>query len=333
LWNAVSAYEWRILYLEIYKQPQEKAMSVAGSIGNITQVRESRQLDPAFSALIVIYCIWSAVWNHSQLNLLARPQTSTDGGSSILTASGSWDAGLPQLLEQLRMVVFDWAEALLPQMVIVFERTLLNLHLSFEQVQLFAGKEGEDEARRAYPLLRQWAATADARKAVWHAGQVLKAASQCPAAHLRDFQAVSLYHAGMAFWTYAVVSSPAGNGQKVQSLGQSSRSLPSGAESDLVWLDGDDCPGVQRFIALNRGTPVVRDQVLDGRTGVLNPILLSRPSAIMNIFINLLKQDAPIEGEGTALPLVENLSQLMHDLGSAADELLRSRQSHERNHV
>jgi hypothetical protein len=44
----------------------------------------------------------------------------------------------------------------IPQEVrILQELFMMNLHISFEELQLFTGREGPEEAHRVYPLLRQ----------------------------------------------------------------------------------------------------------------------------------------------------------------------------------
>ena len=202
-----------------------------------------------------------------------------------------------------------------PEAVLVYEQSLMNLHVSFEDVQLFAGKEGEDEARRVYPLLTQWAGSRESRQAVWHAGQVLRAAKQYRSKSLRDFSAIALYHASLALWAHAVISSPP------KKRGESGRaSIDSGiaAENDLVWLDGEDGPGVQRFLVLQRGTPAIRrwtDNIDTERKD--SYAALSNPKAVMDIIIDILRRKSKGEDKSCP-PLVENLSQLMRDLGNAA---------------
>ena len=209
------------------------------------------------------------------------------------------------------MILADWIDHFRPEMALILERTMLNMHMSFEQVQLFAGKEGEGEARR------------DARKAIWHAGQVLKAAKQCPAKHLRRLGAICLYHAGMAFWTYAIVSTFTTNLPHTHIDHRPSTFATKPSTLELAWLDGDDVSAVQRFIALGRGTPVLCDSSPICETGNVLPVLLDNPNAIMKVCIDLLQQDSPMEGDGTLPLLVGNLSQLMQDLGNAAHETLQ----------
>lgn len=323
LWCAESAQAWRAVYLQFGSGQTEKGLSIAQSVSHISQIRHQDYLDRPLSAMIAVYCTCSAVWNQSQLNSIMNPPHQSASSFDALLGSNSWDGGLLKMLDQFPLVFSDWDNLFQAEISLVLQRILLSLHVSFDQVQLFAGKEGEDEARRAFPLLRHWSTTSDARKAVWHSGQILKAARRCPLKYLRDFQAVCLYHAGMTFWTYAVVSASSSDEKQTYHNRQLLQSTLNTASSDLVWLDGDDSPAVQRFIALNRGNPVVRDLNF-GRGGTDgNSISLNNPKGIMDICIRLLRLNSPVTGEGTPLPLIENLSQLMHDLGNAAQELLQ----------
>ena len=334
LWCANSAEAWRDNYLlSGHGTDGERGLSIAQSISHVSQIRDQRGIDTALSALIAVYCTWTAVWNQLQLYALFRATTSSQSSADILVASRSSENDLSPLLERFRMILGDWSDHFQPEMALVLERTMLNMHLSFEQVQLFAGKEGEAEARRVFPILQQWSTSIDARKAIWHAGQVLKAARQCSVKHLRGFEAICLYHAGMAFWTYAIVSASTTEQPHVQRERRTSLAATKSSASELVWLDGDDVPAVQRFTALGRGTPVLANFAHKRDTGNVLPILLGNPKAIMEACIELLKQTSEMEGDGTLPPLVENLSQLMQDLGNAAQELLqgglrRSKETH-----
>ena len=323
LWVSGTAEAWRNVYLEEHSLPApEKSLSVAQSISHVSMIREQPGVDVQLSAMIAVYSVWAAVWSHLQFNSLLRSQSQSQLVPQTLFVSNLWDSGLLQLLDRFHLIFSDWTE-FRPQLALVLERILLNMHISFEQVQLFAGKEGEEEARRVLPLLQHWSTTSDARRAVWHAGQILKAARRSPQRYLRDFQAVCLYHAGMTFWTYALVSASVSDQHESHSDIQITRSRPEASISELVRLDGDDGQAVQRFIALNRGTPVVYSLVNESGSGDLVPIKLENPKAIMNICTGLLKGNSPMAEGGTPLPLVENLTQLMQDLGNAAQELLQ----------
>ena len=65
----------------------------------------------------------------------------------------------------------------------------MTFHVNPETVTCFAGKSGEEEAHRAYKELQLWVQSKQARLAVFHGGQVLRAAREVRAHHLRGADA------------------------------------------------------------------------------------------------------------------------------------------------
>jgi hypothetical protein len=314
LWLAKNAHDWRSLCLA--KGSGDRLPYLAQCIHDITPLsRVQGLIDLQMSILIILYGIWSLIWENRQLSSVARLQSGERRWNAALMSS-SWHQELCQLLYHFRMHALEWEDGMKPEAVLIHERSLMNLHVSFEDVQLFAGKEGDEEARRAYPLLKQWAETRESRQAVWHAGQVLRAATECHPKQLREFPAVAIYHAGLAFWAYAVVSRPSEPTRR-QPLPTSQRQ-PNVGDYGLVWLDGEDGPDVQRFIAVGRGIPVIRDWTKDCVAEQKEKYAaLSDVKVVMDIIIAILRHNETSD-ERMSPPLVKNLSQLMRDLGNAA---------------
>jgi Fungal specific transcription factor domain/Fungal Zn(2)-Cys(6) binuclear cluster domain len=314
LWLAKNAHDWKGLCLA--KGSGDRLPHLAQCIHDVTPLSKSQGLvDLQMSILIILYGIWSLIWEYRQLNSVAKLQSAEHRWNGALMSS-SWHQELCQLLYHFRMHASEWEDGMKPEAILIHERSLMNLHVSFEDVQLFAGKEGDEEARRAYPLLKQWAETRESRQAVWHAGQVLRAATECHPKQLREFSAVALYHASLAFWAYAVVSRPSKSARK-QPL-PASQHQSNVTDHELVWLDGEDGPDVQRFIAVGRGMPVIRDWTKDsGAEQEEKYAALSDVKAVMDITITILRQNETSD-ERMSPPLVKNLSQLMRDLGNAA---------------
>jgi hypothetical protein len=92
-----------------------------------------------------------------------------------------------------------------PQEKMILNLLLMNLHVSINDLQLFAGKEGEEQVKKIYPTLQQWVEGRDARQALWHVGQVLREARLFPRNHLKDFYAVAVHCACLTLWAYGVV--------------------------------------------------------------------------------------------------------------------------------
>lgn len=199
------------------------------------------------------------------------------------------------------------------------ELFMMNLHVSFDELQLFAGKEGNEEAQRVYPLLKTWFENRKSRQAVWHAGQVIRAALAFPPNQLRDFYAVALYHASLAVWVYGMLSlgSSRSRTRKNENI-----NLNGTVENEIVYLDGEDTVEARRFIAISRGIPAIHElpSQSQGRQEEGEGIGFARlddPKAVMEVVIGILTKNCTAGNSGLA-PLIENLAQLVRDLGNAA---------------
>jgi hypothetical protein len=181
----------------------------------------------------------------------------------------------------------------------------MNLHVNLEELQLFAGKEGPEEAHRVYPLLQRWFDSRRSREAIFYAGQILRAADLDPPNQLRDFYAVALYHSALCFWAYGMCSMGSSRWNQMQD-----HHLMGGAiEEPLIWLKEEKTAETQRFFNTCCGIPMI-DEGGDG-------CRVDNPKAVMEAIIDIMERNCS-HGNNVVPPLVENLSQLMRDLGSAA---------------
>jgi hypothetical protein len=311
LWRAKSAQSWRDTYLEMAIDQTSRLPSLVQCVHDVHPLGNVRDgVDVQMSISIILHAIWSLIAEYRQLEFVLRlqsPERYWNGG----LISTSWYQELHQLLDHFRLTVSEWEEGMPPEAVMLQELFMMNLHVSFEELQLFAGKEGNEEAQRVYPLLRKWFDNRKSRQAVWHAGQVLRAAVSFPPNHLLDFHAVALYHAGLAFWVYGMVSLGTSRSKRRPGL-----SYNTEMDGELVWLDGEDIANTHRFIAIQRGTPVIRQypRVGEANAGFAR---LDNPKAIMEIVNNILIRNCT-NSNSILSPLVENLGQLVRDLGNAA---------------
>ncbi|KAH7395988.1 hypothetical protein BKA64DRAFT_74400 [Cadophora sp. MPI-SDFR-AT-0126] len=273
-----------------------------------------RHLDIPLCLSLVAYGMWGLILEFRTLNsvLRAHPTPDQSYGSNTLVI-GHRHQELCQLLQHFTVslpsaVVHNRQAAPVPTTTlesrILASLLLTHLHVSFNDIQLFAGREGDEEARRVYPGLQTWVESREARTALWHAGQVVRYAKMLGA--VREFFAVAVYHASLTFWAYGVLRL---GGERMNNVDHS-----SGDENLLVWLDGDEVEDVKRFVALGSGMPCFSAAGKVAR--------LSEPEKVMNAIINVLKgvdDNGSTKDEQTVIPpLVENLSQLITELGSAA---------------
>ena len=145
----------------------------------------------------------------------------------------------------------------------------------------------------------------------------------CQRKELRDFYAITLYCSSLTFWAYGMISRDTAR-KKGRSLSVSAARPDNTQESrEFALLDGDETPEIQRFIALGRTTPAIRRRTANAGSGP-NVVPLSDPTAVMEVIIGILKPSDGSERQ-PAPPLVENLSQLMRDLGAAAGKVFTRR--------
>jgi hypothetical protein len=195
-------------------------------------------------------------------------------------------AELKKLLECIRLGNSDDPSALL-----LLEALCMHLHLSLDDLHLFAGVEGYNEAKRIFPALREWARTPAAREAVWHAAQILRHAKAMPI--IRDFAAVIVYQAALALWCFGIIS-----------RGEDKR------DEQVAILTGDETVEVNLFVTLGRGSPAVAGFKED------EPVLLSDVGGVVQTIKNLLGA----KGEEDMLPspkVVENILELLEELRRA----------------
>ncbi|OJD34919.1 c2h2 type zinc finger domain protein [Diplodia corticola] len=376
LWTAETAEQWKSAYFA------HRADSPASSICLLDCLKDPKlvasfpgMIDHDFAALIVLHGIWGMVWEFNQLQLTLK-SNSGEYNSSLVMKHRHQE--LCQTIHHLRISVNSWRITPSPEITLLLELQLLYLHLSIEDVQLFAGKEDQDDARRVLPALQQWMHDTYARTAVWQAARVLRAAKTFPRKHLRNFWAIAVYHASLALWTYGIieqattavssgisatctcVSMPGGlsdefyahetdhSAHSQPTAGNGNSSMTGATTTDAgsaVWLEGPETPDVQRFVTLGRGQPVISNSSMRGigatsSSGDQRLVPLSDPEATMNVVLETLRKNfgaattkssreevmteqqrqkqQETGATGLLPPLVENLVQLMRDLGKAA---------------
>ncbi|TVY85354.1 hypothetical protein LSUE1_G000279 [Lachnellula suecica] len=301
LWRAKTAHAWRDTYLSKIPNISTRLPSLMHCVHDVTPLSKVQDcIDLRFSTSIILHAIWSLVSEYRQLEFILKIQSPERHWNGALIST-SWQQELCQLLEHFRITVSGWQGGMPQEAIVLQELFMMNLHVSFEELQLFAGKEGTEEAQRVYPLLKQWFGSRRSREAIFHAGQVLRAATSFSSSHLRDFYAVAVYHSALCFWVWGMCS-----------LGTSHfRQHPSAEQQEVVWLDGEETADTRRFVASAMGIPMIRGREPN------SACRLDNPKAVMESIIAVMNKSCASGSQGVP-PLVENLGQLMRDLGNAA---------------
>lgn len=314
LWAAETASAWRDEYLAHGFSDSREAAAVIACVHTAHDMLEARdRIDLAFSVNIALSMFWKVIWDARQL----QAATKSHGGRAETASltSGHWQHELSQTLRNFCMIIGE-AESFSPPSNLLREYLQLNVYVSFEELSLFAGKEGHREARRVYASLKQWAGSRDARQALWHAGQVVREATTFAPGTLFGSYACALYHAGLTLWAYGLLT----NGIRPvhrQSLAPTATSIHQVPRSDgngTILLDGLESGETQKFVSLNRAAPAItRRGISPGNFNTGEAVFLDDPKAVMATVISVLRDH--YQNLNITPTLVENLIHLMQDLG------------------
>jgi hypothetical protein len=313
LWDAASADEWRQILLTRQQNQDARLPTLRACIGDVgILINNQGSVDLQMSFMLLVCSVWSRVWQWRQMK--AMSMISNHNANSLPVSS--YKQEIESVLKQLALSEADILGGIGPHPKLMLEICQMHLHVSLEDIQIFAGKEGQEEARKMVASLRAWTKLSDSRQAIYHAGQVLRQAAQYPFGFLSGFAAISVYHASLVLWAYAVLAEPE-NLQHTRYEGS-----PGNTMMEFVRLDGSQAPGeFQRFLMLGKGvacisTYRVQQDQEDGSVTVLTDAM-----GVMESVTNLLANKNGAFSEMP--PIVSNLVKLMQSLGKAASVLRR----------
>ncbi|KAG5984221.1 hypothetical protein E4U55_005579 [Claviceps digitariae] len=306
LWFANSAEEWKAQYLERHAGHTKRPPSMGDLFHDVHLLTANHaRLDAQLSISIFLHGFWALILEYRQLSSVhkSRSYANSLGGNPNPLLSSRHEE-LVKNLQSFHLMAATW-RYMSPREHLLLNLLMMNLHVSMDDLLLFLGKEGEDQARRAYVILQQWITTSEARSAVWCASQVLRYAKSFPPSHLKDFYAVAVHHASVTLWTYGVVTR-ANRRQYVSSQWA----------AEPVYLDSADSIATQRFIDLEQGRPLIKGPPM--RESVEDQVAsLHDPHECMSIAQDILRANFAQGLEELPL-IVENVVQLSKQLGNAA---------------
>jgi hypothetical protein len=295
LWLAGSAKEWKRIYQANPDLGVTRIPSLTDCVANPNLMQYNRAvIDLKLSCSSFLYAMWGMVWEYRKLARLFHTE---------LNRSTIWDSRISLMTRYHELVkVFDYYRVSYPdESVLLLELVLMHLHMSLEEVQHFCGLESAEDTNTVHASFKEWADSKTARSAVWHAGQVVRGIRALPATHLRDFYAISLFHASLALWTFGLAS-------PLFVPNRENRREDAGHAADLsqvVYLDDEETSATYRYITLARGTPGLHDCRPDRW-----PVPLDDLTGVMNAMMQLMDRS---DGEPSTpnSPMVENLLNMM----------------------
>ncbi|KAK0633634.1 hypothetical protein B0T14DRAFT_442745 [Immersiella caudata] len=317
LWRAPSAEAWRACYLSkplISASKLPRVSDMLHSLAAIENLGEALDLD--LCHFVLLNSFWSVI-NAYRDSVKFYDNNQNFSNAPQNTPRRLW---LDSQQQDVYRDLSDIASHLTsspssnPELALTAELLKMTLHVSLDTLQHFAGKSGEDAARRASACLENdWMHRPDAHHAAWHAGQVLRCARQMPPASLRDFNAMAVYFSALTLWIYFLLyrgESDASLDDRVAGKRQQ--------HSSIVILDGEETRETGAYLQFGRGMPKLRDMPYrDGGGEWLRGETESETSGmVLDIARRVLRDNFPVSNEPLP-PLVDSLSKLLRELGSS----------------
>lgn len=299
LWTARNPEEWRDLYLAKGPVPLNGVIPQVGQVMHRRAVLETLEahIDIELCCITILHGFWGQIAAYREAFKFYSIKA-TEGRE---TAHHVWMKIQHQELyhdlcsfamEIKTLRTYD------ASMVFLSELLMMILHVPPDELQRFAGKYGEEEARSAAQCAEEfWAAAPESRYAVWHAGQVFRHARKLAPTSLRGFNAIAVYFASLTLWTYSLVSFP----------------QPNQGPTEYVLLDGEETMETKAFLQVGRGVPALR-VCADYGAEIES---LSNPDTLLCIARTVLRDNFPVREEPLP-PLVESLGRLLRDLGTGS---------------
>ncbi len=318
LWLAPTAEAWKSFYLS----KQQHTTSVCDLLANNDLIKcLPDSVDNRLARKAYVHGLAALTWEHSQQEKLFNSVDTSTNPSAKLWLQTRYQTLYDTLKTFRASVPMDS-----PSMRILLEFLMLNYHVVPDKVTRFAGKCGEEEAHRAFQELQSWIQTKQARLAVWHGAQVLRAARTVRPHHLRGGDSFIIHHTVMVIWAYSMLlrdaarkaglSTPLNGGSGAQAL-----SLDETSNEPLVMLDGDSDSAVNSFILGNTGRPYVMFDAAEASEAVMQgrqPKLcdLRHPQQVLKMGVRVLEGSFPNEPRHQLPPLIKSLCDLMDMLAS-----------------
>ncbi|KAJ5890387.1 uncharacterized protein N7473_006615 [Penicillium subrubescens] len=309
LWLAPTAAAWRDIWTSKYRMTGCSELNLRDLLSDPSLLSQlPPDLDRAIARTTLLQGLSLQVWEFRQQMLLSQNSRSGPRATTRLWLQSRQE----DLYTTLRAVQEDSPNAP-PVTILLNDFVMMCLHIDIDAIQRFVGKMGELDARRAYPGLRDWSRTKEARSAVWHAGQVLRAARNVVAHEFRGFDSLAIYHATLVLWVYGLIQ--CGETKRLQVATPMSEADPT----PPVLLDGPEDPVTKSFLGHGVGRPgLMMVQSRGGNEGDVKVFCeLSKPRAVMAVARQVFEGNCPLPlPEDIPPPMIQNLCALIDDLGN-----------------
>ncbi|KAJ1323511.1 DNA binding [Microdochium nivale] len=323
LWAAPNKDRWKALYLTTQQQQQTSPAAFSSASPYTHSITLSDYLDnPTFhlptdiltASSAYLGVVWRLAWEFMQLASMQKRARQPQRWNSHLLSSRHEE--LVKLLGRFRLSLDDVPPTVSNSICMVTmmraEHIAVHIHVPFEDIMRFAGMEGAEQSRIAYVTVVEWVRTEAARKAVWHAGQILRCARTAHKLKVQGPMAVIVFHASLILWVYGLVYAETVGDGGGEAARRAAASINNNGNSDasihgtqglqqqhqhqhqhqhnhvpqqgedlrlrpLVSVDDDESGAVQRFIQFDRGAPSIQKRVASSDSGMSNDGVASTP--------------------------------------------------------
>ncbi|KAJ4386450.1 hypothetical protein N0V93_009346 [Gnomoniopsis smithogilvyi] len=315
LWRAPTAEAWRQIYLSKKRlsRPMPRLTEIMHNVNNLEEFQEIVDVELCYGVLI--FGFWGQVAAYRETTHFYATANGNNNTHRLWLRSQHQE--LYHSLSTFSTIIHTSSSRKhSAELSMSLEVCLMILHVAPDELQIFAGKAGEDEARRVGTSLEEnWVHTPEARYAIWHAGQVLSHAKRLPPATLRRFNAIAVYLASLTLWVYGLLGGITQLEDQDQTsiqteIGAPGGQTPSKGPAKLILLDGEESMETKAFQQFDRGLPALA--TLRGETEPL-----SNSAAVLAIARDIFRENFPVKSEPLP-PLVESLSNLLRDLGNGS---------------
>lgn len=189
-----------------------------------------------------------------------------------------------------------------------FHTVCINLYANLHHMRVFTGREDHNGGRRVYPQLLRWRMGSSSRRALWHAGQIVRISRERSIQYLQGSRLLwgpaAIHQACLVLWCYGILSAI----RQEQLRRRSHLTIP-------IRVDGADQsdPDVKAFLDFGEGEPC-----LSGFDEATFP--LDSPQLIALECAEIL--DTTVAAADSRL-LAENIAKVLRTLGNRTETFKR----------
>ncbi|KAI9149643.1 Transcription factor 1 [Paramyrothecium foliicola] len=302
-WAVRSAEAWKIAFAAECQQP---SFTVADLLNDPELLdTQYNAIDYSVASFAMQSFVWAIIWEYIQLKALQKQ-------APRLWNNAIMDIRRDELLTMLQTMRISHSVSASHEFMMRLETMALHLFASFEDVQILAGFQGQEQSRKMLPLIKEWINTATARQALYQAGQIFRRAKGIPKGLIRGPIAYMIYYASLMFWVWGSLQGDHDKQPRSPLARRTSVLLPGPSlAATEVLLDGQEELLVHRFVQIGQGFPCIQVPDQD-ESSQLVTIRLTSTSKVMGLMGRLLEGGF----ESNAKPyLVWSFSRVIDELG------------------